>query len=155
MSVRQKTAARRHRRVTPEREAIPTLSVTIKSVLVALPITVAVGLLLLFATTALLLATKDPDHYHTGAALAMLYLTAFLGGAIATRLHARRAPLLCGIGEAVCLLLFLTVLALCLPDAWGREQSGGIALLTRALLFPASLAGAFLAARQKKKRRHR
>ncbi|MBQ8356366.1 MAG: hypothetical protein IJX39_01000 [Clostridia bacterium] len=157
MSVHQKPqkAARRHRRTATEQEGAPTLSALMKSVLVALPITVTVGLLLLLLSSVLLLSAKDPDRYHTGVAFTLLYLTAFIGGAIATRLQHRRAPLFCGLGEALLLLLFITVLAFCLPDAWGHSMSGALALLTRLLLLPASLAGALLAARQKKKtRRH-
>ena len=99
-----KKAARRHRRTATEKEAIP-LSATMKCVLWALPITMAAGLLLLLLSTALLLSTKDPDRYHTAAALAVLYCTAFLGGLIAVRLSHRRSPLLCGLCEAVLLIL--------------------------------------------------
>ena len=147
----KKKAANRRRRQAGD---ATTLSATARCVLLALPITVAVGLLLLFITSAVLLATQDPNRYHTAVGLALLYLTAALGGAIATRLCHRHSPLLCGVGEAVLLLLFITVPALFLPDAWKHTVSGGRALLTRLLLLPASVAGALGAARQKKKRRH-
>jgi putative membrane protein (TIGR04086 family) len=150
-----KKAARRHRRTTTEKEGAISLSQTMKCVLWALPITMAVGLLLLLLSAALLLTTKDPDRYHTATALAVLYITAFSGGLIATRLCHRRSPLLCGLCEAVLLILLFTVLSLCLPDAWRHTQSGGIALLSRVLLLPATVIGAFLGAKKKgAKRRH-
>lgn len=152
---RKKKAAKRPRRTVTEREGAPALSVTAKSALCALPVTVAVGLLLLCILSALLLKTADPDRYHTAAGLAALYVTACLGGMIAIRLNRRRAPLLCGLGEGLLLLLFMTVLGLFLPNGWEHQRSVGIDLLTRLLLFPASLIGAFLAARQPKRHRHR
>ena len=155
ISKKPKQAARRHRRTATEKEGSITLSKTMKCVLWALPITMAVGLLLLLLSTALLLATKDPDRYHTAAALITLYVTAFSGGLIATRLCHRRSPLLCGLCEAVLLILLVTVLSLCLPDAWRHTRSGGFALLSRVSLLPATMIGAFLGVRKKKiKRRH-
>ena len=147
----QRKAARRHRRA-PEREGAPSLSAVCKRVLPALPITVAVGLLLLFVTAALLLRTKDPGRYGTPAALAVLYLTALAGGFIAARLAHRRLPLLCGLAEGAFLLVFCTVTGLFLPKTW-QGVSGGMAVLTRSLLFPAAVAGALLGARKKKRRR--
>ena len=156
MSIQKKPkqAARRHRRTATEKEAI-TLSATMKCVLWALPITMAAGLLLLLLSTALLLSTKDPDRYHTAAALAVLYCTAFLGGLIAVRLCHRRSPLLCGACEAALLILLFTVLSLFLPDEWRHVRSGGLALLSRVLLLPASILGAFTGAkRSRAKHRH-
>ena len=155
VSKKPKKAARRHRRTATEKEGAISLSSTMKCVLWALPITMAVGLLLLLLSTALLLATKDPDRYHTATALAVLYVTAFAGGLIATRLCHRRSPLLCGLCESVLLILLFTVLSFCLPDAWKHTGQGGISLLYRVLLFPATMLGAFRGARQKRtKRRH-
>ena len=152
---KKQKAARRHRRTATEKDGAVTLSSTVKCVLCALPISMAVGLLLLLLSGMLLLATKDPDRYHTATALAVLYITAFSGGLIATRLCHRRSPLLCGLCEALLLLLLITVLSLFLPDEWHHTQSGGIALLVRVMLLPAAVLGAFLGARQKKiKRRH-
>ena len=153
----QKKKAARKRRPLTERDGAPTLGSLMKCALCALPITAIAGLLLLLLATAILLATKDPNHYHTGVSLALLYLTAFLGGAIATRLYRRRSPLLCGLCEALLLLLLTTAIGFFLPDAWQHDISGGIALLTRVLLLPAAICGALLAARKPKtgKRRRR
>lgn len=156
ISKKPKQAARRRRRTATEGgDGDITLSRTMKCVLGALPITMAVGLLLLLLSAALLLATKDPDRYHTAAALAALYITAFSGGLIATRLCRRRSPLLCGLCEALLLLLLFTALSLCLPDEWQHTRSGGFALLSRVLILPASMIGAFLGARKQRKKRHR
>lgn len=151
----KKKAAKRPRRTVTEREGAPALSVTAKSALLALPVTVAVGLLLLCIFSALLLTTADPDRYHTAAGLSVLYTTACLGGMIAIRLNRRRAPLICGLCEGLLVLIFVTVLGLFLPNGWEHQRSVGIDLLTRLLLFPAALIGAFLAARQPKRRHHR
>ena len=155
MSDTKKKAARKHRRSATQGDGAPNLRSLMKCALCALPITVAVGLLLLLITTALLLLFKDPDRYHTAAALVLLYLTAFLGGMIATRLYRRRSPLLCGLSEAMLLLLLITVAAFFLPDGWKDHQSAGMALLTRVLLLPVSLGGALLAARKKTPKRKR
>ena len=155
MSDRSKKAARRHRRTASKSDGAIHLSTTAKGVLWALPITVAVGLLLLFVASALLLTTKDPDRYHTAMGYTLLYLTACIGGAVATRLCHRRTPLLCGFAEALLLLLAMTIIGIFLPNEWKSGSSAGVALLTRVLLLPASIGGALLAAREKKKARRR
>lgn len=150
MTVRTKKAARRRRRTVTERET------TVKSILLALPVTVATGLLLLFITTALLLCTGDPDRYHTVAGYVLIYATAFIGAFAAVRINRRRAPLLCGLGAGASLLLLITVVGLCLPAAWRNTTPVALSLLTHALLLPAALLGAFAAARKaERRRRHR
>ena len=157
MSDQKKKAVRKRRRPQTERGGAPNLGSLMKCALGALPITAAVGLLLLFIATALLMTGKDPDRYHTAVGLGLLYLTAMIGGMIATRLYRRHSPLLCGLAEGVLLLFLITLAAFFLPDGWKNGTSGGIAVLTRVLLFPASLCGALLAARggspKRKKRR--
>ena len=148
-----KQKAARRRRQSKETAGVPTLGSTVKCILIAFPITVGAGLLLLFATAALLLLTKDPDRYHTVAALILLYLTAAIGGAVATALCRRRFPLLCGLGEAALMILFTAAVGLCMPAAWRHNTPWSIALLERVLLLPASLLGAWLISRRKAKRR--
>lgn len=147
----QRKAARRHRR-TSDREGAPTLCTVCKRVLPALPITVAVGLLLLFAAAALLLLTGDPGRFEIAAALAVLYLTALAGGFVAARLAHRRLPLLCGMIEGLFLLIFCTVTGLFAPQAWQSGVSGGLAALTRVLLLPTAVTGALIGARRKSRR---
>lgn len=153
MSDRKRYAARKHRSAASQGDGAPNLKSLMKCALCALPITVAVGLLLLLLATALLLLFKDPDRYHTAAGIVLLYATAFLGGMIATRLYRRRSPLLCGLAEALLLLLLITALAFCLPDGWKDHASAGVALLMRVLILPASLCGALLASRKKTQKR--
>ena len=127
------------------------LSALAKSVLIALPVTMGVGLLLLIGTTALLLCTKDPGRYNTVAGLAVLYVTALLGGGIATWLFDRRSPALCG--TVMGLILFLL---LCIPPLFSAQdgiQNAGIAFLARLALLPAALLGALTSTPKKKKRR--
>ena len=149
MTVHSKKAAKRRRRTVSEKEE------TIKSVLRALPVTAGIGLLLLFITAALLMQTSDPHRHHAVAGYALVYVTAFAGAFTATRINRRRAPLLCGLGEGAALLILITVAGLCLPNAPAGGISAGASLLMHALLLPASLLGAFTAARQSKRRRRR
>ena len=147
----QKRRSRGRRQAPPD--TVSLLSVA-KSSLIALPIAIALGMLLLLLATALLLTTKDPDRYHTAAGLVALYLAALFGGMIATRCHRRRAPLLCGLGLTLAFLLLLLLISLILPDA-GHTYSGALRVGLYALLFPAAEVGALLGAREKKQHTHR
>lgn len=149
MSISRKKAARRHRRSVTEGGA------TVKSILWALPITVATGLLLLFIATALLMCASDPDRYHTVAGLALIYLTALIGGFAAVRLNRRSAPLLCGLGEGILLLVLLLAVGLLLPTALKSGRPTGITLLTHGALLLAALIGALLGARPARDQRKR
>lgn len=153
MSKPKKKAASKHR--TTEHSGAPNLGSLMKCALCALPITAGVGLLLLLLTAALLMKTGDPNRYHTVAGLALLYLTAALGGMIATRLYRRRSPLLCGLAEGLLLLLLVTVAAFFLPSDLRGTVARGMAILSRVMLMPASLLGAMLASRPKTQRRKR
>ena len=157
MTANRKKAARRGRHSASDRENAAAFPAVAKSVLLALPITAVLGLLLLLLATALLLQAKDPDRYHTAVALTVFFVVAFLGGALATRINARRAFLLCGAAEGLALVLTCALISLFLPDAWGHSDTGARALGLRAAAILASLVGAFLAARERKqkKRRHR
>lgn len=143
---------------TPRRRAAKSEAVSLqsvfKSVLLTLPIVAALGLVLLLVTTAVLLKTGDPDAYHTAAGLALLYLVALLGGAIATRFHGRRTPLFCGLAMGAAMLLLLLVLSLALPDS-GHAYKATLRVGQHALLFPVTLVGAMLGAREKKAPRRR
>ena len=118
-----------------------------KCVLLALPFTVLLGALLLSACTALLLLLQDPIRYTRIAALPCLYLTAALGGMLATRLYGRRAPVLCGLATGALLMLCLALISL-----FSSSESSTAAILGRLLVPVASLAGALLAARKRKTR---
>ena len=149
MQPKRKQASPARRALTAERPQ--SFSAMMKCVLIALPVTVLLGALLLLGTTALLLRTSDPNHYHTTVGLAMLYLVCAMGGMLATRLYARRAPLLCGAFEGLCLMLVLSLPALFVPSSF---ENGALALLLRLLMLPAGVCGAWLCAR-KRKGRHR
>lgn len=150
MSNRSKQAARRHHRTTSEPGAAA-LPAMLKSVLVALPLTMIAGLLLLLGATALLLCTKDPDRYHDAVGLALLYLTAALGGLLATKLYGGRAPLLCGLAIGACLFVLFTIPALFVRES--EFDNAALALLLRSLLLIAAPMGAMLARPKKKKRK--
>ena len=146
----QKHAALRTRRaLTAERPQ--SFSAMLKCVLYALPVTVLLGALLLFGTTALLLRTADPIRYQSVVGIALLYLIAAMGGMLATRLYGRRAPLLCGLFEGICLMLLLSLPSLFFPSSF---ENGALTLLLRLLILPASVCGAWLSAK-KRKMRHR
>ncbi len=118
-----------------------------KCVLLALPFTVLLGALLLCICTALLLLTQNPIHYARVPAILCLYLTAALGGTLATRLYGRRAPVLCGLTLGLVLMLCLGIPALFLNKG---STNAAAALLMRLLIPFASLAGALFAARKRK-----
>ena len=149
MPQQKKKAAKRPRRAARSQD-VRVLPAVTKSTLLAFGITLAVGLLLLVITTAILLATKDPDRYHAFAGPALLYLTALIGGALAVKLYGRRAPVLCGLSMGICLFLFSTAVALFLPNAGANKA---LALLLRMLILPAAVLGSSLSSRQKKPRR--
>ena len=153
MSKQKKKAARKHR--ATEHSGAPDLGSLMKCALCALPITAGMGLLLLLLTAALLMKTGDPNRYHTAAGLALLYVTAALGGMIATRLYRRRSPLLCGLVEGVLLLLLVTAAAFFLPDELRVTPARGAAILTRVLLVPTALAGAWTARKKARPARRR
>ena len=148
MFSKRKTAARRRRRSAP-REDDRVLPAMAKSVLFALLGSLLAGLLLLLIFTAVLLTTKDPDRYRPIAGMAALYLTAALGGMLASRIYGRRAPVLCGLFEGLALFLLFTVAALCVPGDGGNRA---LAFLLRLLVIPASLLGAWLTTKKAERR---
>lgn len=127
----------------------------LRGTLLALPVTLLCGLALLLLGTALLMMTKDPDRYHAVLSLPLLYLTAFLGGFIATRMAERRSAVLCGLCEGLCLLVLFSLLALCLPRDWAANGAGYSRILLRLPLLVASLLGALAGAKKQARRRHR
>lgn len=139
-----------------DKDGTMSLGAVLKNTLPSLLLTLLLGALLLLLATAILLKTEDPSRLCRPVALAVLYLTAVAGGAVATWLYGRRTPFLCGLFLGAALFAVTLLCALFLPrsaDAgWGLTS-----LLLRALLLPAAILGAFLAARQKKRprRRHR
>ena len=139
------------------RESSGGLPAWLRASLIALPLSLLVGVLLLALGTALLLSTKDPNRYYSSLALPILYLTAFLGGVIATRLSHRRAAFLCGLLEGLSLCLFFALAALFMPNSLATEGTGYIKFLLRLPVIPSAMVGAFLAAKQAtpRRRRHR
>lgn len=125
------------------------LGSVLKSTLIATPIALAIGILLILFATAILSTTDDPNKYHTVTGLLLIYLTALLGGTLATRLHRRRTPLFCGITMGFLLLLLLLLLSVILPNS-GHEYSTAMQIGLHALLFPATVAGALLGARERR-----
>ena len=127
-----------------------------KSVGIALPVTGAAGVLLMVPVTALLLCTANPNAYHTVAGLALLYVTALFGGALATWLHHRRAPLLCGAAMGGALILLLILCSLVLPGN-ANSYTPSLRVGLHALVLPCTVVGALMGARERstRPRRHR
>ena len=121
----------------------------LKCVLLALPFTVLLGAFVLSVSAFLLLRTANPIHYADTVALIGLYLTALLGGMLATRLYGRRAPVLCGLSTGILLLLAVSIPTLLLSTG---ESSAAMAIFTRLLIPFLSLAGAMFVARKRKVR---
>ena len=150
MSNSTKTAP--HLRHFPHKKERPqSFSAMISCVLKALPVTVLLGALFLLIATALLLSLQDPVHYRQIAGLGVLYLTAATGGAIATLFYGRRAPVLCGFFEGVCLLVMLAI-----PSLFTTSTiSPTLALLLRLAVVPSAMLGALVCAGKRKTRQRR
>lgn len=105
------------------------LTSVLLSSLFSLPLTLGIGLVLLLVITGIVLSTEDPDRMMTPMAMAVLGVSALLGGIIAARRCGSR-PLLCGLCAGLLFTLLLWVLTF-LTDrtdatmtlgasAWGR-----------------------------------
>ena len=151
MKQAHKKAARRTRHPI-DTEPARSPSALLKSVLLALFVSMATGLLLLVITTSVLLCTKDPDAYRPVMGPVLLYLTALIGGILATALYHKRSPVLCGAAEGLLLLLITLLPAL----FWQMPEQGQTArtLLLRCLILPISLLGALLCSKKPKKRKN-
>ncbi len=150
--LRSKSGVARKHRAAHKNERPQSFYALLKCVFLALPATATLGALLLLAATAILLTTKDPDRYHVIVGTVLLYVTAALGGMLATLFYGRRSPVLCGIFEGVCLILLLTVPSLLFR---GGTANAALSFLYRLMLLPASLVGALLGARRPRQRKHR
>lgn len=146
MTKRKKQAARRKR--AAGQAALPTL---LKSVCLALPISMGVGMLLALLFCFILMKTGDPGQLDIPVAILSLSLAALAGGAAAALLHRRRAPLLCGSLLGILLFVLLTVAAFILPSE--QKSAPALSLLLHLLLIPISMIGAALTAKRKRKRR--
>ena len=155
MSHPNKKATTVPRHAAPRQGNAASFPTVIRSALYALPLTAGVGLLLLLLSTALLLTTKDPAGHHTALGIAIVFLTAVVGGAAAARFHKRRVPVLCGLTEALFLLLLTLPAPLLLPAAWQHTRPTAVNVVLHAALFPLCVAGALLASRPPKKNRKR
>ena len=148
----KKTSPSRQGRAVRKTERPQSLFAMMKCVLLALPLTVLLGALLLSFSTALLLLTPNPIQYTLLPGILCLYLTAFAGGALTTRFYGRRAPVLCGLMQGLALLLCFGVPTLFLQ----RESANtAVTLLLRLLIPIISLLGAFFTARKRKTRYRR
>lgn len=148
--------SRQTKKATTRQGNAASFPTVIRSALCALPLTVGVGSLLLLLSTALLLTAKDPAGHHAAVAVAVVCLTALTGGAAAARFHRKRVPVLCGLVEALLLLLLTLPAPLLMPAAWQHARPLAVNVGLHAALFPLCVAGALLASRQtaKKRKRH-
>ena len=127
----------------------------LRGVLIAVPITLGVGLLLLLLATRILLTTKDPGANHRVVGVLICFLCTLLGGWIASRLAGRSAPLLCGAGMGLCLFALLSFAAFFPIGNADPTTSAFLRLGLRVALIPTALCGSFLGAKSKKRKHHR
>ena len=131
-------------------------SATVWPLILSFSFTMALGGLLLLCAGALLLRVKDPAPLQKPVALALLYISAFSGGAFITRRTEKKAPLLFAFALGAVLLIAMGGITAILPREWGSSPSLTEAALTRLGILPICILGAITAARSKKKRkRHR
>lgn len=149
----KKTGKRGHRSATDGKGAL-TLPDLFKNALLALPVAMAVGLLLLLAATALLLTTPNPGQYAAIVGTALLYVCAALYGRLTVRFSRGKLPLFGGLFSGGVLLLLLLLLAWILPESATAYQRPLIVGLYAAVPC-ATLAGALLPARRQRAKRKR
>lgn len=89
-----------------ETSAEGTFSTSLMAALFALPITVAIGLVLLLIVTAVAYSQPDPDSLSTPLSLGALGLTSLLGGLVAAR-RGRSRGLFCGFLSGLLFTLLL------------------------------------------------
>ena len=93
--------------------------------LFALPVTAVIGLVLLLIVTAVAYANPDPDSLTTPLSMAVLGLTAMLGGLVAAR-RGQTASLLCGLLAGLLFTLLLLVLSLFFSDEARAQLTLGL-----------------------------
>ena len=109
--------------------------------------TLAFGAGMLLTASLAVCFLPDPDPAIQPVALLIAFLTAFVGGIIAGRIH-RAAPALCGPANG-CLLLALMLLLSLFFCGKGVGYPIGIAILLHALIPLFSLVGALFGVRKK------
>ncbi len=117
----------------------------LSAALFALPVTAAVGLILLLIVTAVAYANPDPDSLTTPLSLAALALTALLGGVVAAR-RGQGRTLLCGLMLGLLLTLLLLLLSLLFGDEARKQLTLGLTspvlwLLHGGVVFLSALGG--------------
>lgn len=154
MPILEKKAGKRGHRPATDGKGALTLPELLKNVLLALPVTMVAGLLLLLAATALLLATPNPGKYAAIVGTVLLYVCAVLYGRLTVRFSRGRLPLFGGLFSGGVLLLLLLLMAWILPDSATAYQRPLIVGLYAAVPC-AALAGALFPARRQRAKRKR
>ena len=125
----------------------PGVTTLIRAAALSLLITVPFSLLLLLIAASLLLKTDNPSYATGVTGTAVLLLSALIAGVLATRLHHRKTPLLCGITTGILLLLCLCITSVVLPVN-EAPRSLLISLLLHAAVLPLAILGAKLGGRE-------
>ncbi len=141
---------RNKRAKTSKTSGIATL---LRAASLSLLITIPLSLLLLLLAAALLLKVNDPGSTIGVTGIAVLFISSLLCGVLATRLHRRKTPLLCGITSGILLLLFLCIASALLPTD-KAPHSLLITLLLHVMILPLTILGAKLGGREKRKHKY-
>ena len=117
-------------------------------------ISLLIGICLLFAVSAVIYSTDDPNRFVAPAALSVLYISALLGGFFAAKLN-RGSALLCGLLTAVMLLALLFLLSLFVDPSLTEDKSLVAALGERGIAIGISCLGSAIGVSNKKKKPRR
>jgi hypothetical protein len=123
----------------------------ISSALLALPVALACGTLLLLLLTALLLRLPDPGRYATPTGIAILYFSALLAGRLTVRFSHEKLPLVCGLLSGALLTALLLSVMLILPK--GGAYPRPIMLLLYAAVPLSALIGSLPRPKRKRTKR--
>ncbi len=119
--------------------------------LCGLGIAMAVGICLLFAMSAVIYSTNDPNRFVSPAALSVLYISSLFGGFSAAKLN-RGSALLCGLLSSCMLLAILFLMSLFVEPTLATDRSLIASLGERGIAIGISVLGAAIGVSNKKKR---
>lgn len=110
-------------------------------------------LLLLGLFSAILLASPTPLKFVTPAALASIYLSAFVCGFFCTKKSDKCYPLVCSLLAPICFYMLLYIFSLPFGVTIAQADTSKYALLLRLLVLPCSLLGSLCGSRTAPKKR--
>lgn len=126
----------------------------LSSSLRGLSVALLLGFCLLLVASVAIYSTADPNRYVSPASLTVLLISALFGGFSATRFN-RGSALLCGLLCAAMLLAVLFLLSLLMSPTLSADRPLAASIGVRGIAVGVSVLGAFIGAKEKKKKKTR